>query len=177
MGTDFRVGQFLLGIQNFNSCFGRSCIGFHAREISQYYFRMAVPGNITYMLCPVTRKYTRWYKEAVHDDGCLLGYYHVVRFPRVPIILGNTNNCIYRYLLFAAVFISVKSVMSELAQNNGNFAFSSLFSNQLFRDLLVSLCSTYILYFVASFMFFEPWHMFTSVCHHSYNTAYSIEVS
>lgn len=66
------------------------------------------------------------------------------------------------YLLFAAVFISVKSVMSELAQNNGNFAFSSLFSNQLFRDLLVSLCSTYILYFVASFMFFEPWHMFTS---------------
>lgn len=37
-----------------------------------------------------------------------------------------------------------------------------VFSNQLFRDLIVSLCSTYILYFVASFMFFEPWHMFTS---------------
>lgn len=67
------------------------------------------------------------------------------------------------YLLFAAVFISVKSVISELALNNGRISASSIFKNQLFRDLLVSLCSTYILYFVASFMFFEPWHMFTSV--------------
>lgn len=67
------------------------------------------------------------------------------------------------YLLFAAVFISVKSVISELALNNGRLSASSIFKNQLFRDLLVSLCSTYILYFVASFMFFEPWHMFTSV--------------
>lgn len=67
------------------------------------------------------------------------------------------------YLLFAAVFISVKSVISELALNDGRLSASSIFKNQLFRDLLVSLCSTYILYFVASFMFFEPWHMFTSV--------------
>lgn len=67
------------------------------------------------------------------------------------------------YLLFAAVFISVKSVISELALNNGQLSASGIFKNQLFRDLLVSLCSTYILYFVASFMFFEPWHMFTSV--------------
>ncbi|KAL0639315.1 hypothetical protein Q9L58_001541 [Maublancomyces gigas] len=66
------------------------------------------------------------------------------------------------YLLFAAVFISVKSVISELALNDGRLSASSIFKNQLFRDLLVSLCSTYILYFVASFMFFEPWHMFTS---------------
>lgn len=67
------------------------------------------------------------------------------------------------YLLFAAVFISVKSVISELALNQGRLSASSIFKNQLFRDLLISLCSTYILYFVASFMFFEPWHMFTSV--------------
>lgn len=67
------------------------------------------------------------------------------------------------YLLFAAVFISVKSVISELALNEGRLSASSIFKNQLFRDLLISLCSTYILYFVASFMFFEPWHMFTSV--------------
>jgi chitin synthase len=37
-----------------------------------------------------------------------------------------------------------------------------VFSNAVFLDLIVSLGSTYILYFVASFMFFEPWHMFTS---------------
>ncbi|KAL7270270.1 hypothetical protein RUND412_007031 [Rhizina undulata] len=65
------------------------------------------------------------------------------------------------YLLFAAVFISVKSIQKELADNNG-LSISNIFKNQVFRDLLISLCSTYILYFVASFMFFEPWHMFTS---------------
>ncbi|KAG0641207.1 chitin synthase-domain-containing protein [Tuber brumale] len=66
------------------------------------------------------------------------------------------------YLLFAAIFISVKSVTKELADNGGKFSASSIFQNQLFRDLLISLSSTYLLYFVASFMFFEPWHMFTS---------------
>ncbi|KAF8244481.1 chitin synthase A [Wilcoxina mikolae CBS 423.85] len=66
------------------------------------------------------------------------------------------------YLLFAAVFISVKSIQKELASNNGKVTAGGVFSNQIFRDLIVSLSSTYLLYFVASFMFFEPWHMFTS---------------
>jgi chitin synthase len=66
------------------------------------------------------------------------------------------------YLLFAAVFISVKSIQKELALNAGYITVSGVFSNQIFRDLIVSLCSTYLLYFIASFMFFEPWHMFTS---------------
>ncbi|KAI8997956.1 chitin synthase-domain-containing protein [Gaertneriomyces semiglobifer] len=30
------------------------------------------------------------------------------------------------------------------------------------RDIFVSLASTYGLYFIASFLYFEPWHMFTS---------------
>jgi chitin synthase len=30
------------------------------------------------------------------------------------------------------------------------------------RDIVISLAATYGLYFVASFMHFEPWHMFTS---------------
>lgn len=65
--------------------------------------------------------------------------------------------------MFAAVYISVKSVQFELAQNGGSLSFSDMFQNPLFLNLLVSLSSTYILYFVVSFMFFEPWHMFTSV--------------
>jgi chitin synthase len=28
----------------------------------------------------------------------------------------------------------------------------------------VSLGSTYVMWFVASFIFLDPWHMFTSVC-------------
>lgn len=65
--------------------------------------------------------------------------------------------------MFAAIFISVKSVQEELRKNDGRLSLSSIFQNPLFLNLLVSLASTYILYFVASFMFFEPWHMFTSV--------------
>ena len=72
-------------------------------------------------------------------------------------------NSLYRYLLFAAIYISVKSVQSELAKNGGSLSLSSVFQNPLFVNLLVSLASTYILYFLVSFMFFEPWHMFTSV--------------
>ncbi|KAI8061733.1 putative chitin synthase division I [Gongronella butleri] len=32
-----------------------------------------------------------------------------------------------------------------------------------FRNILVSVCSTYVMYFLASIMFLDPWHMFTSL--------------
>ncbi|KZT73214.1 glycosyltransferase family 2 protein [Daedalea quercina L-15889] len=35
-------------------------------------------------------------------------------------------------------------------------------TNATFRDIVVSLAATYGLYFIGSFMHFEPWHMFTS---------------
>jgi len=37
-----------------------------------------------------------------------------------------------------------------------------LFSNETFRDIVISLAATYGLYFFASFIHLEPWHMFTS---------------
>jgi chitin synthase len=49
-----------------------------------------------------------------------------------------------------------------LEETKGKLSVGGIFANHLFRDLIVSLCSTYVMYFVASFMFFEPWHMFTS---------------
>lgn len=66
------------------------------------------------------------------------------------------------YLLFAAIFISVKSISYTLCINDNKLSVSLVFGNALFRDLVVSLMSTYALYFVSSFLFFEPWHMFTS---------------
>lgn len=65
------------------------------------------------------------------------------------------------YLMFAAVFITVRSINAELADGDGISA-GEIFANQIFRDLIVSLASTYVLYLVASFMYFEPFHMFTS---------------
>lgn len=66
----------------------------------------------------------------------------------------------FSYLLFASIFITVKSVQHELA--DGVFVFKDLLENQVFFTLIVSLVSTYVLYFVVSFLFFDPWHMFTS---------------
>ncbi|KAI9782635.1 MAG: Chitin synthase, class 1 [Peltula sp. TS41687] len=64
------------------------------------------------------------------------------------------------YLIFASIFITVKSIQAEVAKKA--FTVGRLFSNQLFFTLIVSLLSTYVLWFVASFLFFDPWHMFTS---------------
>jgi chitin synthase len=65
------------------------------------------------------------------------------------------------YLMFAAIFITTKSIQKELRETDG-FTAGDIFANSIFRDLVVSLSSTYVLYFVASFMYMEPWHMFTS---------------
>lgn len=35
-------------------------------------------------------------------------------------------------------------------------------TNSAFRDIVISLAATYGLYFISSFLHFEPWHMFTS---------------
>jgi chitin synthase len=62
--------------------------------------------------------------------------------------------------MFASVFITVKSIQEELA--DGQFQWQDIFKNQIFYTLIVSLASTYVLWFVVSFIFFDPWHMFTS---------------
>ncbi|KAI9671912.1 MAG: Chitin synthase, class 1 [Caeruleum heppii] len=64
------------------------------------------------------------------------------------------------YLVFASVFITVKSIQSQIASKK--FTIAELFKNPIFFTLIVSLLSTYILWFLVSFLFFDPWHMFTS---------------
>lgn len=62
--------------------------------------------------------------------------------------------------MFASIFITVKSIEATLKEKD--FTVSDLFSDSLFFTLIVSLASTYLLWFVVSFLFFDPWHMFTS---------------
>ncbi|KAH0183310.1 glycosyltransferase family 2 protein, partial [Aureobasidium melanogenum] len=66
---------------------------------------------------------------------------------------------IMAYLMFATVFITVKSVQAEIADKG--FALGDLFTNSLFLTLIVSTASTYILYLVVSILFLDPWHMLT----------------
>ncbi|KHJ34154.1 putative chitin synthase 1 [Erysiphe necator] len=64
------------------------------------------------------------------------------------------------YLMFASVFITFVSIKKELA--DGHISIADILKNQIFYTLIVSLASTYALWFVVSFLFFDPWHMFTS---------------
>ncbi|BDD60081.1 hypothetical protein MAP00_005244 [Monascus purpureus] len=63
------------------------------------------------------------------------------------------------YLMFAAIFVTVKSIQKEASEKD--FTFGDLFSNKQFFTIIVSLGSTYVMWFVASLIFFDPWHMFT----------------
>ncbi|KAJ5594265.1 chitin synthase I [Penicillium hispanicum] len=68
--------------------------------------------------------------------------------------------CIMIYLSFAAVFVTVKSIETEL--HDKSFSVTQLFTNKTFFSIIVSLGSTYVMWFIASFIFMDPWHMFTS---------------
>lgn len=65
------------------------------------------------------------------------------------------------YLIFASIFITVKSVETQVKEHDG-FSFAMLFTNHLFFTLIVSMCSTWLLYLFASILFLDPWHMVTS---------------
>ncbi|ETN41417.1 chitin synthase 2 [Cyphellophora europaea CBS 101466] len=63
------------------------------------------------------------------------------------------------WLTFAAVYVTVEAIRAETQENS--FTFSSIFNNRTFFSLIVSLGSTYVLWFVSSCLFLDPWHMFT----------------
>ncbi|KAM0664843.1 hypothetical protein ACQRIT_000475 [Beauveria bassiana] len=64
------------------------------------------------------------------------------------------------YLMFAAIFISVHAIITDLNQHN--FSIDQLFTNQVFATLIVSVMSTFGIWLIASLIMFDPWHMFTS---------------
>ncbi|KAJ4417346.1 Chitin synthase, class 2 [Gnomoniopsis sp. IMI 355080] len=68
---------------------------------------------------------------------------------------------IFIYLMFAAVFISVKAIQTDLSTDG--FTVEDLFKNTVFYTLIVSVMSTYGIWLIASLLMFDPWHMFTSL--------------
>jgi chitin synthase len=66
------------------------------------------------------------------------------------------------YLLFAAMYISITAIIRDV--NDGTpFSIDELFKNKVFYTLIVSVMSTFGLWLVASIIFFDPWHMITSL--------------
>jgi chitin synthase len=64
--------------------------------------------------------------------------------------------------MFAAIFISVTAIREDL-ERQGRFNIDTLFQNEVFYTLIVSVMSTYGLWLVASLIMFDPWHMVTSL--------------
>jgi chitin synthase len=68
---------------------------------------------------------------------------------------------IMAYLMFASIFITVRSIQSQIKKNNG-FNAADLLKDKIFATLIISLLSTYVMWLVVSIIFLDPWHMFTS---------------
>lgn len=62
--------------------------------------------------------------------------------------------------MFAAIFISVTAIQTNV---NAGFTLNDIFKDPIFYTLIVSVMSTYGIWFVASLLMFDPWHMFTSM--------------
>ncbi|KAK6457375.1 chitin synthase I [Scheffersomyces xylosifermentans] len=65
------------------------------------------------------------------------------------------------YMIFAAIYMAVHSIQ-QIYRDQTKITVALFLQNAEFRDLVVATSSTYALYFLASFLYFEPWHMFTS---------------
>ncbi|KAF9103772.1 Chitin synthase, class 1 [Mortierella sp. AM989] len=72
------------------------------------------------------------------------------------------------YMLFGAVYMTItgiKKVQDQavtIHEETGESLTSLYFKDAMFINTVISLASTYGLYFIASFLFLEPWHMFHS---------------
>lgn len=66
------------------------------------------------------------------------------------------------YIMFATIFLAVHTVQDQLHEHKDNLTAIMVFTDRKFRDLVVSLASTYTLYFAGAFMYGEPSFMFTS---------------
>ncbi|KAF8988801.1 Chitin synthase, class 1 [Haplosporangium bisporale] len=73
---------------------------------------------------------------------------------------------IMMYMLFAAGLITVKSLEAAFHQLDMSQApfevFQTVIKNAAFRDIILSLLSTYGLYILMSILYMDPWHMITS---------------
>nr|VWO98184.1 Uncharacterized protein [Ganoderma boninense] len=65
------------------------------------------------------------------------------------------------YMTIAAFFLAFKGI-DNIVKHEGPLTPNSLFTNSIFRNIVISLLATLGLYIIASLLFFEPWHMITS---------------
>ncbi|KAI8381355.1 chitin synthase 1 [Radiomyces spectabilis] len=68
------------------------------------------------------------------------------------------------YILFCTVWITIVGIrVAFQSAKDVDDKLLALLRQSAFREIIVSICSTYVMYFVASILFLDPWHMFTSL--------------
>ena len=65
---------------------------------------------------------------------------------------------VFSIIMVYTIFASIYIVISQLQGPTVSFELG----NNIFTNLVVSTCSTVGLYFLMSFLYLDPWHMFTS---------------
>jgi chitin synthase len=81
--------------------------------------------------------------------------------PQSSKLLYGVVFCLFAIIMATILFLSVLNVFTAFPHDQ-EIVFSVLIEQPYFQSVIVSTVSTILLYFVASFMYGEPWHMFTS---------------
>ncbi|KAK9236065.1 chitin synthase-domain-containing protein [Lipomyces kononenkoae] len=142
----FGIGNFFLVFRLLTSSLGASDMNFSPGKYLGIVFEWL------YMACLVTCFVLSFGNK---PKGTKAAYYIMVVFFAVLMV----------YLSFAVVWISVKAIQGVIdakAQQGLSITVNDFFTNSVLRGIVVSLGSTYVLYFLSSFMFFEFGHMFHS---------------
>ena len=70
--------------------------------------------------------------------------------------------CLMLFMGFWSIYLAIKTASTQIAEQHTNFV-AYFFATPTFRDIVISLGSTYGLYFIASVMHLDPWHCFSSM--------------
>lgn len=65
------------------------------------------------------------------------------------------------YMTFAGLYMTKLGIQRTIEA--GATTFGAMLGDATFRTVVLSLASTYGLYLVSSILYFEPWHMITSI--------------
>ncbi|KAI8065518.1 chitin synthase-domain-containing protein [Gongronella butleri] len=75
------------------------------------------------------------------------------------------------YMIFCSVWIAYQGVVAALSDPR-----EALLQDGSFRDIVISMAATFAVYLIASILFLDPWHMFTSFIQYLFMSASYINI-
>ncbi|KAJ1999655.1 hypothetical protein H4R26_004974, partial [Coemansia thaxteri] len=69
---------------------------------------------------------------------------------------------LFTIIMVIITYVAMYGVIYTAVHTKYDNGVQSLLHDAKFRDIVISMAATYGVYFIASFLYFEPWHMFTS---------------